>query len=169
MKASSTGHRPRTVRLVLACVTRVCVRGEQHRASMVWVHYPGRLHKRPGLHIAFMMQRRPALAANNGSTIALLSSTPSAPPRLLRYFFYFFPSPSLSRFSSGNRLVKVITLITHLPTKYTFSHLFLNGLGGRRSSSRVPFPRLSLARSIIFRIADSSRKFLLPRVASGAK
>lgn len=28
----------------------------------------GRLHKRPGLHIAFMMQRRPALAGNNGST-----------------------------------------------------------------------------------------------------
>lgn len=139
---------------------------------MVWVHYPGRLHKRPGLHIAFMMQRRPALAGNNGSTIVLLSlslalllsSTPSAPPRLLQYFFYFFLfSLSLSRFSSGNRLVKVITLITHL--RNTPSHTFLFFEWTRRAEELVSssFPLLPLFHYIPYRgRADSSRKFLLP-------
>ena len=152
----------------------MCVRGEQHG---VWVHYPGRLHKRPGLHIAFMMQRRPALAGNNGSTVLLLSlslslslfrllsSTPSAPPRLLQYFFHCFPSLSLSL--SGNRLVKVITLITHLRTKYTFSHLFFFFfLWGAEELVSSSSPRSLIFRIVAERIRVESSCYLY--VASGA-
>lgn len=165
MKASSTGHRPRT------CGSRVhYTRVRARREATRWwygcaILLYGRLHKRPGLHIAFMMQRRPALAGNNGSTS-------TSPPLTTFPLSSLLPQPLqrprgsyTSFFSFGNRLVKVITLITHRTN--TPSHLF-EWTSRRSVSFLLPFP-LAFGSFIIpyrGRVAPS-RKFLL--LASGAK
>lgn len=166
MKASSTGHRPRTCGSRVH-YTRVRARRE---ATRRWygcaILLYGRLHKRPGLHIAFMMQRRPALAGNNGSTS-------TSPPLTTFPLSSLLPQPLqrprgsyTSFFSFGNRLVKVITLITHRTN--TPSHLFEWTPRRSVSPSFLPFP-LAFGSFIIpyrGRVAPS-RKFLL--LASGAK
>jgi len=145
--SSSSSSRALVLRLVhrrraRKCIV-VCISSRAH----------GRLHKRPSLHIAFMMQRRPALAGNNASTTAsipraaptvpllpssslwpLLLLLPAIPPspRLRGVRFFFF---------SGNRLVKVITLIIHRSD--TPSHLF-QWAGRERVTSLVFFRRALL-------------------------
>lgn len=123
MKASSTGHRPRTVRFSRALRACACESG-MGALSCTVACIKGQV-----CTFAFMMQRRPALAGNNACLDhRALSPQPLRRPR---GSCSIFPLP-LPLFSFGNRLVKVITLITHLRNEYTPSHLF------RTDSSSFP-------------------------------
>ena len=103
---------------------------------------------------------RPSYSSLSLSPSLSFVSSPQPLRRPRASYSTFFTVFLLSLSLSGNRLVKVITLITHLRTKYTFSHLFFFFFEGGRGA-RLEF--LSLLHYIPYRgRADSSRKFLLP-------